>query len=436
MSFPLYCKAVELLTPADGPAAAQRELRRLRQIASEQPALLGSYLDFAQAQAKRLGIQDAFTAELRTLWANGSGPVAAGAVLLASELDQPKQAEETLGRILARDDAGEVWLLRLTGVLDAASKPELALRVRERLAQINPAVAQPALDWALALHKLGRNAEARAVLEKLAMRTVIDEDSTGKVAQAFVMIGDAERAKTLFVQALRSDPYARNFPAYLDFARLQVAGEDFNGARRTLRVAFTNPANREFGLVADFLTAAGRVAEVENEITALGLSVARQTHLRRELFARLAKERQVGPALALIDGHPAALTPAICGALRTLGKESRDFQPIAALLEKLAKQSPENVEVTLELARLYADWSEDDLAASKTDAALEHLGRGHELRPDVFEVARQLATLQSQTGSAKTATATLESFLAAGTNAAEIAKAQEMLARVKQGGKL
>ena len=203
-----------------------------------------------------------------------------------------------------------------------------------------------------------------------------------------------------------------------------------------MRAAFTNPANREFGLVADFLAAAGRMAEAENEIAALGLSGARQTGVRREIFARLAKERQAGPAIALIDEHPDTLTPAMCGVLRELARETRDFEPVAALFDKLAKQRPDNSELTLELARLHADWAEAELAASKTDAALEHLRRGHELRPDVFEVARQLATLQSQTGSAKAATATLESFLAAATNPVEIGKAQELLARVKQGGKL
>src|SRR5439155_15927087 len=53
-SFPLQCKLVELLTPEDGPIAAQRELRRLGRLANEGQDLLGSYFDFAAQQTARL----------------------------------------------------------------------------------------------------------------------------------------------------------------------------------------------------------------------------------------------------------------------------------------------------------------------------------------------------------------------------------------------
>ena len=78
-----------------------------------------------------------------------------------------------------------------------------------------------------------------------------------------------------------------------------------------------------------------------------------------------------------------------------------------------------------------------EATSGKVDPALAHLRRAHELRPEVFEIARDLSVLQSQNGSAKAAIETLESYLAtASGKSAEAAKAQEMVARLKAGGTL
>ncbi|MEI9894289.1 MAG: tetratricopeptide repeat protein [Chthoniobacter sp.] len=89
LCFPLQCKLIELLTPEDGPVVARRELRRLRRFAAtgDNPGLLGSYLDFAAAQATRLKIRQDFVAEARTLWAEGSGPIPAGVAVLLAQLE-------------------------------------------------------------------------------------------------------------------------------------------------------------------------------------------------------------------------------------------------------------------------------------------------------------------------------------------------------------
>jgi tetratricopeptide (TPR) repeat protein len=447
MSFPLLCKAVELLQPVDGKLAARLELRRLRQVANEQPSLLGSYLDFAQTQAGRLGLGEEFATELSTLWAEGSGPIAAGAVLLAAELKNGdrKAGEETFNQLMARDDAGEVWLYRLAGVLESApapdgaapvaAEPEWVARVREKLARTNPASEQLALDWARALEQLGRKDEARAVLEKLAVRIAIFDEFAGKVAQAFADLGDRDRAARLFVQAMRNDPYVRNYQAWLDYARLQLARQDLAGAKRTLRTAYSNPANRDFGVLIEWLAAAGRLDQAESEVAEFGLSPARRIAVRRALFARFAEERKLAAATALVKTHPETLTPAIAATLRELAKADTAFEEVAAIFEEMAQQ-PSGSELTLELARLYADWAATEVAVSKTDSALDHLGRAHKHRPEVFEIARDLATLQSQTGAKKAAIDTLVSYLSAGKNPADLEKAEELLARLKTGGKL
>ncbi len=438
MSFPLLCKAVELLLPEDGLPAARLELRRLRQVASEQPGLLGSYLDFAQTQAERLGLEKEFHAELNTLWAEGSGPIAAGAVLLASELKSgtPKEAEETLGQLLARDDAGEVWLYRVAGVLESASQQGWAVRVREKLARSNPTSEQLALDWARALHRLGRTAEARAVIEKLAIRGAINDEISGKVAQACVEFGDHGRARKLFEQALRNDPYVRNYSVHLDFARLQIADKNLAGARRTLRAAYSNPACRDFAPLIEWLAAADRLDKAETELAELGFSASRLADARRALFVYFEDNKKLAAAIALIQEHPETLTAAIATALRKLAKSEQRFEEVASIFDATLKQTPAGAELGAELARLLGDWAASEVAAGKIDPALGHLRRAHELHPEIFEIARDLAVLQSQNAAAKAAIETLESYLAAALNPAEAAKAQEMLAKLKAGGTL
>jgi tetratricopeptide (TPR) repeat protein len=407
-------------------------------VATEQPGLLGSYLDFAQTQAPRLGLEKEFTAELNTLWAEGTGPIAAGAVLLAAEMKTaPKDAEETLGQLLARDDAGEVWLYRLAGVLEGAAQKEWAVRIREKLALTNPASEQLALDWARALQQNDRPAEARTVLERLAVRVAMSSEISGKIAQAFADLGDRDRAQTLFTDAVRNDPYVRNYPIHLAFAHLQIAGKNLAGAKRTLRTAYGNPATRDFAPLVEWLAAAQRLDHAEADLVEFGLSPARLTEARRALFAHFAENKKRPAAVALIQAHPEALTTPMAAVLRQLARDDQRFDEVAAIFEALVKQSPAGSDLTLEMARLYGDWAASESTAGKIDPALAHLRHAHELRPEVFEIARDLATLQSQNGAAKAARETLESYLAAaGGKNADTAKAEELLARLKAGGTL
>ncbi|HEX8295220.1 MAG TPA: tetratricopeptide repeat protein, partial [Chthoniobacteraceae bacterium] len=294
MSFPLLCKAVELLTPEDGAPTAQRELRRLRQAALGKETLLASYLEFAQTQAERLGLTAEFSAELKTLWSAGTGPIAAGTVLLAAELKRnAADAEKTLEQLLARRDGGEVWPYRIATVLEGANRPEWLVRVREHLARSNPALGQAAIDWARSLDQLGRKAEARAALEQLQARTPAGDELAGKIAQAFAQLGDPARARKLFAEAVRHDPFVRLFHTHLDFARLQLAERDFSGAKRSLRAAFSNPANREFPVILDWLAASRQLEQADAALLDLGLTGGRHATVRRALAQRLVAERKL-----------------------------------------------------------------------------------------------------------------------------------------------
>ena len=437
LSFPLLSKAVELLQPEDGVTAARLELRRVRQAATNQPTLLGAYLDFAQQHATRLGVEKEFTAELNTLWADGAGPIAAGAILLSIEnkAGDPKAAEETLGQLLAREDAGEAWLSRIAGVLDTADKKDWSVRVRERLAQLFSTNETFALDWARSLHQLGRGPEAQAVLTRLAQRAAISEETSGKIAQTCAELGARDLARRLFVQATRSDPYVRNQEVWLDFARLQLGDKDLAGAKRTLRTALRSPAVRDLTPVIEWLVAADRVSAAEEEFGEFGLTGRRLTEARRALFTHLVETKSRAPAIALIEAHPELLTDATAAQLRALAAAEQRYDDVIAILESALKETA-TPGISAELARVLADSAARDVAAGRIDPALAQLTRAHELQPALFEVARSLAVLQSQNGAAPAAQETLANFLAASTSAAERDRAQELLARLKAGGPL
>jgi tetratricopeptide (TPR) repeat protein len=437
MSFPLLCKAVELLTPEDGAPTAQRELRRLRQAALGKETLLASYLEFAQNQSERLGVTAEFSAELKTLWSAGTGPIAAGTVLLAAELKRnAADAEKTLEQLLARRDGGEVWPYRIATVLEGANRPEWLVRVREHLARSNPALGQAAIDWARSLDQLGRKAEARAALEQLQARTPAGDELAGKIAQAFAQLGDSARARKLFAEAVRHDPFVRLFHTHLDFARLQLAERDFSGAKRSLRAAFSNPANREFPVILDWLAASGQLEQADAALLDLGLTGGRHATVRRALAQRLIAERKLTAVLALLEAQPSALSADLLPQLHELARSEQGFQPLAALLEKLVAQDATNQELTLALTKVLGESAANELAAGRTEPALTLLRRAHELRPEQFAAVRDLATLQIQLKTPKRAIEVLERFLATPAPPAELEAARELLARARGSGKL
>ena len=343
LSFPLQCKLVELLNPEDGPAAAQRELRRLRRLAGavEGSGLLNSYLDFAATQAARLHIDKEFAQELRSLWAGGAGPLSAGAATLAAQLEarDDRAAEATLEQMLAREDASESPLQNAAEALEKAGRREWLARVQERLVRVNPLNEQNALGLARTLHQLGRTDAARAQLELLALRAALNEDSLGKVAQGFADIGDTPRALALYAQASRSDRFARNWATLLQYARLQTKLGDFAGAKRTLRLAFSNPGNRTFVEIIEWLVAAGRLENHEAECADFALTPPRLAALRRALVGYFEKAGQAANAIGIVEAHPGIIQPAMGPQLRALAGMAGDYERVARLFARVAGQS-------------------------------------------------------------------------------------------------
>lgn len=438
LSFPLQCRLVELLTPEDGTTPALRELRRLRRLAGavEGPGLLNSYLDFATAQAARLHVDKEFAEEVRLLWAGGAGPLSAGAATLAAQLEagDARASEATLEQLLAREDASEPPLQAAAEALEKAGRREWLARVQERLVRVNPLNEQNALSLARTLHQLGRTDAARVQIELLALRAALNEDSLGKVAQGFADIGDTARAQALYTQASRGDRFARNWATLLQSARFQTKLGDFAGAKRTLRHGFSNPANRTFIEIVEWLVAAGRLDRHEAECADLALTPPRLAELRRVLVGYFEKAGQAANAIGLVEAHPGIIRPSMGPQLRKLAGEAGEYERAARLFERLAAQREVPDEYSLELARLHNDWAQADLTAGRPDAALAHWRTARQRHPELAEIAMRLSALQDERGDRKGAIETLESYLAVATNAKEIETARTRLAKLRAGG--
>jgi lipopolysaccharide biosynthesis regulator YciM len=434
MRFPLQSKAIEMLAPDAGEAAILREMRRLRLLADEQPEMLTSYFDFVQKQSARLGVAARFREELRGVWADGAGPAAAGLALLAAQLEAKDAAvSATLDRLLARDDLGEVWLGRVAEALRTAERYDLAAPVFAELAAIDPAGEEHVLDGARALHRAGRTAEAHATLGRLEALAVLNDELAGRLAAAYATCGAPERARLFFQQAMRADPHARHYSTHLACARTQSAAGDFDGAKRTLRAAFANPANDDFAAIVAWLTASGRVAQFAAELKDFGLPPARLAQFTRVLLAHWEKAGDFAQVAAVVEFRPEVLEPGVAARLRVAAQTARSFDALAAVWEKMIAQPGAPADLGGELARLYGAWAEAELDASNVAPALAHLQRGHTLQPALFEVAFRLATVQAERSDRAGAIATLDRFLAASTDPADTARARNFLTQLKSG---
>ncbi len=437
MRFPLQSKVVELLNPEAGAPMIERELRRLRQLATEQPDLFGSYFELAQKESARLGATAYFQAELAALWAEGKGSGAAGLKTLSTQLEAQNDAaaKVTLDRLLARDDLGEVWLGRTVDLLRTAKRFDLAALAHAELVKVNPGDETHVLAWAHDLQEAGRSAEARAVLGRIEALAVLNDELAGRLATAYSATGDAPRARLFFLQALRADPLAKNFSAHLAYAQLQSAAQDFDGAKRTLRAAFGNPANAEFGAIVNWLTASGRIAQFAAELPDFRLSPPRQAQLCRAVFTHFEKAGDLAQMLGLLEIQPRCYEAGMAARVRALAQTTGNFAAATATLEKLTTATPEASDISVELARLLAAWAEADIEASSLSTALTHLRRAHTLQPALPEIAFRLATVLSERNDRAAAVATLETFLAASKDSEQSAKARTLVENLKSGSR-
>ena len=432
---PLQSRLIEILQPLEDHAAIAREVRRLRKMSGDQPELVSGYDDLMVREAPRLQYESEFAHELSQDWDNGAGPPLAGIALLDWLLakSQRPAAEALWTKVLAREDLTESILAKAVQIFTDAKAPELAVQAHARLARLTPLNYTRMFDWINALHALGRDPEALTLLDEVAWRGVLNNEIAAQAANLYVELKKPARARELFAHAVAGDPSARTFHVHLEFARVLLADGDIPAARQRLRTAFRNPANRELGEIISFLQKTGRLADFDQEISGFELRPQMILTARRALFAHHEKAKDIPAAVALLDEHPEVMEPGTCARLRALATEARAFEKVGTLFEKIVQQSPlESLEPRAELAALYGEWAEDELAASQEDHALAHLKRSHELKADLFTPMQRLADLLAKRGDPAAAGRVVQDFLTTSQSAAEKEKAQRIFERLEQ----
>ncbi len=434
-NFSLQSHLLELLQPLEDHADIPREVRRLRQMAGDQPELVSGYYELLVREAKRLGFESEVAHELTDDWDDGAGLPAAGLALLDWQLKKSLRpaADATWARLQKRDDLTELNWARAVQIFTDAKLPELAVPAHARLARLTPLNYGRMFDWTAALHALGRDDEALAVLDEVSYRALIDDRIAAQAAALYDTLKKPARARELYAQAIAGDPGARSFQVHLDFAQLLLAQGDIAAARQRLRTAFRNPANRDFGAIISFLETTGRLGQFDQEIAGFELSPQMVLSARRALFSHYEKAGDIAAAVALLDEHPEAMEAGMSARLRALASGARTFDKVAALLEKLVAQSPlESVEPRAELAALYGEWAGEELALSQDDDALAHLKRSHELKPDLYPLTQRLAEMLAQRNDPSAAARVVQDFLTTSTVPADKEKAQKLLERIGQ----
>ena len=371
---------------------ATRMQRRMRELALREPSLAESYYPFFARYAERLGLADAWRAEVREAWREGSGPLAAGEVLLRTQ--DAAAARLTTERLLARPEMSGERMEKL-----AALFPEQRLLVLEAHARKSWPDAEPTLAWVRALDAAGQR-EALGRYEWLGAF----EGGAEAMGRAWLELGEAERARGFYRQAAR-DSALEPSPAVLGgLARVQVAARKLPAARLLLRRAFAVPACREFAALIAYVEASGE------GVAAFDLAPVVRYEFQVAFFTHYEKLGRVAEALALVAAEPGLVAPSgqqadeaiTCERIRSLARKGGDFAAAAAVFAALHLPEAE-----AESAALAADAAEVAGDAEKARAELE---RAAAACPARWEFARRLAESHRASGAQAKARATLERF--------------------------
>lgn len=434
-NFPLQSRLLELLAPDSDVSLIRREMRRLRQMAADETGLVAAYLDLLQRESSRLKVVPAFRREVAEAWADGRGELLAGVAQLESQLQSDERAAAVAiwKQLLARRDLDDFTTDRAATVFRNVHDSGHEIEALARVARLDAANPDRLIAWARALAREGRTRDALKVAEELAARAVLQEDVTSRAAQTFAELDALDRARGLFAEAVAADPTARISALHLDYARLLLRQNDLKTARQVLRVAFRNPATTEMEVLIAWLSAAGRIEDVDTELAWFGLGGQRLLAARHAVFGELEKSGRTRAALKIVEEHPEMLVRGFSARVRTMAKAEGLFAEAAALFERVIAQTPLTaLESASELGLLYADWAETELRNLQLEPAFEHLKRAHQLRADLWAVAERLSGIYVDRGETQLAAQTLRAFLEASGDGPDREKARQLLTRIER----
>jgi hypothetical protein len=390
-----------------------REIRNLRRQAREDFARTAFYLSWLQQKASDLGIADFATAELESAWDNGKGATAAGVALLdrAFERRDSTVAFKLADQLAVRRDATSALLYNVLAKADERW-PELAVRLQERLTRANPMDDQRVLGWARALQKSGQNDKAIEVLQTWGARAGIGETFAGQVAELYGDLGRSDLAEPLFSHAISQDLSGKNYSSLIAYAKFKQKAGDLRSARRLLASAFTYPGCRDYAALVEWITAAGRLSAIDDELVSFRLTPMQKLGTRKALFRKHCLAGDSKAALATLQEHPAIRDESTAPELQKLLTTTGEYQLGASLLESWLIQGERNdISVRNALAQIYSDWADADERSGKEPDLLKHLARAVELNPVSYPAVRKLALIYQRAGLVDQASGLLEQFI-------------------------
>lgn len=278
-------RLAESFDPVKERPLLERELRRIRRLASQPGAQQDTYFDWLQRQASTLKIEPQVREELQQAWEDGAGRIGAGIALCLLDLPRPAEAEAVLTQLLERRDLAIPEVDRLTGAFEAAGRLDWLARVQQRAVEMNALDDERLIAWIRTLHQAYGTDRARAALDRWSPRLWLSEESAALGGEMYAELGARQPAEALFLHAIRHDPFGRNARVRIQFARLKRLQGDLRGAQALLLQAYRNPTQNDFQELIEWLSAAGKLDAYEAELAAFALS-DHQTRLFKQALAR------------------------------------------------------------------------------------------------------------------------------------------------------
>jgi tetratricopeptide (TPR) repeat protein len=404
--------------PARGFLARMRD--RMRDGVRQHPELAGSYFEFFDRYAVRLGIEEEWKSEVAAAWADGKGNAEAGMVTLrrACARGEEEAARRTCLALMNRADVSDATMESLGAVVTDSGRRDLQLFFAETRARRSWPMADGMLEWVRLLVENDSREQAREVLTRHAWLVGFTGGAEA-LGRAWLAIGDAEQARGFLARAMTENAPVPPPSVLAAMAQVHVATNHFTAARLLLRRAFAEPVCHEYAALAAFLEASGGMARWTEVADEFGLSARARHELQIAMLAVHEKHARLREALALVAAEPSIVSPAggfraesgaepviDCERLRRMAAKTGGFEEVAESIERMA--ASHMPDAAAELEALHADWAE---RRGERDSAALPLERAAELRPASWEFARRAAELRLGGDERARARAMLERFL-------------------------
>lgn len=427
------------------PQQIQRALRRLRLLAEHEPRLLHSFQSVRAAFFTQREDQAGLLAALQADWDNGDIQAGQRLIPALAAAGRKEEARSVLYAYLARPEAvvpnpeaGAQPLLQVASQLQAASAPELALEIYQRIYRRFPQNGNLALSRAGAMIKTGAVAEGRAALAEVEARWLITPPILRLVAAAYLE-HDLRAAAIGALQLLvRTDPRAESPLDHQQLALLLAKSGDFPAARRAMQTSYRSGPARTLTALLDLLELLPERA-LEAPVSQIAGDYHLRSDLRRDLPAALAqrlfKLGQGRAARAALAQRPLALYESsdVLAPLReSPGTEEEFVETDRIFREALLQANGERQRLAREAALFALRWARRDWSEQRPEKAFEHLRQAAAWQPQEWSVAEQACDWRLERGEKPQARAALSEFLASPlAPTADRAKASERLAALR-----